>query len=88
MEKETKDETECLKEWQKHIIKYTHGDGIQLCQPKTWCGAIVSQSDWTFLDAQHAALSVRTSRLQPCPNCANEIVKLLSVSGEINDNGK
>ena len=62
----------------KHVIKYTHDDGIKLLIPQTWCKAgLKSNNEWLFQDAQHVALAVGGS-VAPCKNCIKAIIKQLS----------
>ncbi|MCE1968218.1 hypothetical protein LWT90_21835 [Enterobacter hormaechei] len=50
----------------KHIIKYEYCNGVKLAKHEieTWCGYAPQFSDWLFLDAQHALLSIEQGSLQ------------------------
>lgn len=62
----------------KHIVKYTHDDGVELKTPTTWCGA--PGDGFCFTDAQHAALSLERGQLAfPCPKCRKKIIEALSI---------
>lgn len=41
------------------VIKYDHDDGVKLRKSKRilWCGRKHHGMDWSFVDAQHAALA-------------------------------
>jgi hypothetical protein len=66
-----------MKEWQRHVIKQSHEDG-QPIRPTYWCGADYIHG-FSFMDAQHAALSVdQEDRLQPCPDCAKELMNIFA----------
>lgn len=62
----------------KHIIKYDYREGVKLAkyEIQTWCGAQLETFDWTFMDAQHALLSIEQgSLIVPCKNCLAVIIK-------------
>lgn len=61
----------------RHVIKYTHKDGVKLDTPNAWCGKKVNAFDFVFNDAQHVALAVGGS-VAPCKNCIKAIIKQLS----------
>lgn len=55
-------------------IQHTHADH----QSESWCGEKLSRFDKPFLDIDHAAYTVRNEgRLIPCPDCVNEIFRIL-----------
>lgn len=59
-----------MKEWQKHI-KDTRADH----KGKSVCGITLEPFDWTFLDVDHAFLSIISeSRTRPCPACAKVVI--------------
>lgn len=61
-----------------HIIKYDYKDGVKLSKrdTETWCGAQLETFDWTFMDAQHALLSIEQGSLvEPCDKCLAAIIK-------------
>jgi len=62
----------------RHVIKYTHDNGIELPRPTAWCGHTIQRHEWHFQDAQHAALAAGGS-VQPCKLCVQAIVNALSV---------
>lgn len=54
----------------RHVIKYTHDDGVERDQPLVWCGERLWRNQWMFLDAQHCLLALDQSTLTtPCPKC-------------------
>ncbi len=60
----------------RHIVKYTHRDGVALDKPEIWCGS--DSVGWYFVDAQHAALAKEQgSLIQPCKRCCAAIIKVL-----------
>ena len=60
-------------EYQKHI-KHPHAG-----KPKeAVCGEPLTSMDWAFEDIDHAFLSVRASRLQPCPKCAAAVIAVFT----------
>nr|DAH73744.1 MAG TPA: hypothetical protein [Caudoviricetes sp.] len=62
----------------KHIIKYEYCNGVKLAKHEieTWCGYAPQFSDWLFLDAQHALLSIEQGSLQvPCKKCLAAIIR-------------
>ena len=62
----------------KHVIKYTHEDGVELVLPTLWCGRkSLGKGVWHFQDAQHVALAVGGS-VQPCKGCIKAIIKQLN----------
>ena len=62
----------------KHIIKYSHENGIELASPILWCGRQSKHFEWYFQDAQHAALALlNESRQYPCKQCRKAIIKVL-----------
>lgn len=62
----------------KHIIKRKekYGEGYLQMEVKSWCGKKITNPDWAFQDAQHAALSHDGSILA-CHDCVTELVKCL-----------
>lgn len=62
----------------KHIIKYTHRDGVELKTPTTWCGA--PGDGFCFTGPGHAALSLEQGQLAfPCVACRKKIIEALSI---------
>jgi len=75
--------TEC-----KHVIKYTHDDGVKLRNPTTWCGRKVYANDWLFQDAAHVLLALDQSTcVTPCKQCLKAMRKVINaeLKGESND---
>ena len=60
----------------KHVIKYTHDNGVELDKPVLWCGRDSVFGGWYFQDAQHVALSVGGS-IAPCKGCIKAIIREL-----------
>ncbi|MGM5670077.1 hypothetical protein [Enterobacter cloacae] len=57
----------------KHIIKFP----LENNKKESWCGAVISPTEWAFEDAQHALLSIEQGSLvQPCKECLKAIVKV------------
>lgn len=45
----------------------------------SWCKRKIEAGEWTFVDAEHAAMNGRNGgRLQACVNCVSEIHKGLT----------
>jgi hypothetical protein len=59
-------------EWLKCVTKLPHASALPQAHT-VWCGRHVATFDWTFTDANHALLSISTSRMQPCPECITAI---------------
>ena len=60
----------------RHVVKFDHEDGKELKKPILWCGAIYRYPSFTFLDAQHVALSAGGS-IAPCKKCIKAIIREL-----------
>lgn len=57
----------------KHIIKFP----LENNKKDSWCGAVISPTEWALEDAQHALLSIEQGSLvQPCKECLKAIVKV------------
>jgi hypothetical protein len=65
-----------VKDYQKHI-KDTHADR----KGKAICGATLAPFDWTFMDVDHAFLSlISESSTQPCPACAKAVINAFAAA--------
>lgn len=60
----------------RHVIKFTHDEGVKMDKHELWCGADYYCFDFHFIDAQHVALAAGGS-IQPCKECIKEIIKVL-----------
>lgn len=65
----------------KHVIKFTHDDGKPINPQLAWCGAKVwMNTEWSFLDAQHAILSAEKldhEAIDMCRDCAKSMIEAL-----------
>ncbi len=62
-----------MKDYQKHI-RHTHAEKKRTA----WCGAALTEFDWTFQDIDHAAYTVMNGSFQqPCPECVKAVVETL-----------
>ena len=53
-----------MKEYQRHIESQVKG--------KSLCGEDIF--DWSYVDVDHAFLSIPRDRIQPCPKCAKVVI--------------
>ena len=66
-----------MREYQKHIAHPRAG-----IFRKAICGADIGPMDWHFEDIGHAFTSVAGGyRMQPCPKCAAEIIRVFQGEG-------
>ena len=60
------------------IVKQTHEDGQELLRPRAWCGRMVSDAGYHFMDAGHAAIACeKIALLQPCQDCKEAVITAL-----------
>ncbi len=62
-----------MKDYQRHIVN-THLDH----EDEALCGAKLSRMEWVFISIDHAFISTPKDRMQPCPECAQEVVRVFS----------
>lgn len=66
------------RDWIRHI-RHTHAE----MKEKAWCGRKLPQTEWAFVDIDHAAYaSMHNDRLAPCKKCIAAAIKALRHNGD------